>query len=136
MSILEQAQVELAAANFGEDDSRVMLEILAKFFNQWDSGGAVAAVAPVLMRLLAGKPLGPLTGADCEWHDPMSDGIMLQNVRCSSVFKDWRMPDGSLASEAGQGTLTVHDIDNPSWDGKFPYLPDDAEIKPPIVEFG
>ena len=47
MSIIEQAKTELAAANFGDDDSRVMIEILERFFDQWNSGGAVAAAAPV-----------------------------------------------------------------------------------------
>lgn len=136
MSIVEQAKIELAAANFGEEDSRVMVEILEKFFGQWDSGGAVWAVAPVLMRLIAGKPIGPLTGAGSEWHDPMGDGIMLQNVRCGSVFKDWRLPDGTLSQVVGEGVLTVHDIDNPAWDGKFPYSPDGAEVKSPVVELG
>lgn len=40
MSIIEQAKTELALANFGEDDS----------------GGAVSVAAPVLQRLIAGKP--------------------------------------------------------------------------------
>jgi hypothetical protein len=46
-----------------------MIAILEKFFDQWDSGGAVHAVAPILQRLIAGKPLSPLTGADDEWFD-------------------------------------------------------------------
>jgi len=41
MSIIERAKSELARINFGDDDSRVMIEILEKFFSQWDSGGAV-----------------------------------------------------------------------------------------------
>ena len=135
MSIIENAKTELAAINFGEDDTRVMIEILEKFFEQWDSGGAVHAVAPVLMRCLAGKPLSPITGADDEWLDPMGDGIMLQNKRCGSVFKDWRSEDGHLSETAGQGKLTIHDIDNPGWDGSFPYWSDRAEVASPVVEF-
>lgn len=136
MSIIESAKREMKAANFGDDDSRVMVEILERFFSQWDSGGAVHAVAPVLQRLIAGKPLGPLTGEDSEWFDPLGDGIMMQNVRCGSVFKDWRLPDGSLSLVAGEGALTVHDIDNPAWDGKFPYIMDRAEVSSPVIGIG
>lgn len=102
-----------------------MIKILETFFEQWDSGGAVACVAPILVRCLSGQPLSPLTGGEDEWRDPMGDGSMLQNVRRSSVFKDWRNPDGSLSRVRGGGDakLTIHDIDNPSWDGSFPYNP-------------
>ena len=135
MSIIESAKIELAAANFGEEDSAVMIEILEKFFSRWDSGGAVHAVAPVLQRLIAGQPLGPLTGDDSEWFDPMGDGLMLQNKRCGSVFKDWRTASGHLSDAAGQGTLNIHDIDNPAWDGKFPYDPATKLPASPVVEF-
>ena len=129
MSIIEKARAELAAVNFGEEDSKVMLEILQIFFGQWDSGGAVSFAAPALQRLIAGKPLGPLTGADNEWHDPMGDGRMLQNVRCSTVFKDrCGVPDGPYL---------IHDIDapDPLAPITFPYWPDRAEVKPPVFEF-
>jgi len=126
MSIIEHAKAELQAVNFGEDDSRVMVDLLEKFLDQWDSCGAVHVASEVFTRLLSGQPLGPLTGADDEWFDPMGDGIMLMNKRCSSVFKDWRMPDGSLASKAGEGELLCHDIDHPKGSGVrivFPYDP-------------
>jgi hypothetical protein len=67
MSIRDHAKAELAAINFGEEDSRVMLEIIGKFLDQWDSGGAVAVASDVLVRCIKGQPLGPLTGADDEW---------------------------------------------------------------------
>ena len=134
MSIIEHAKTELAAINFGTEDTAVMVELLEKFLNQWDSGGAVHAVAPVFVRLLSGQPLGPLTGDDSEWHDPMGDGIMLQNRRCSSVFKDWRSEDGHLSGNAGQGKLTIHDIDNPGWDGSFPYDPTTRLPTSPVME--
>jgi hypothetical protein len=138
MSIIEHAKTELASINFGEEDTAVMVGILEKFLDQWDSGGAVAAVAPVFVRLLNGQPLGPLTGEDGEWFDPMGDGIMLQNKRCSSVFRDWRMPDGSLASKAGEGELLDHDIDHPKGSGvriMFPYNPVTKMPAMPVVEF-
>lgn len=122
MSIIESAKVELAAVNFGADDSRVMVEILEKFFSQWDSGGAVHVAAPVLQRLIAGKPLSPLTGADDEWvvHD-FSDDCYAQNKRCGTVF---RRRDGS-----------AYDIgDGPRKPITFPYWPDRAEVQSPLVE--
>lgn len=134
MSIIDHAKNELSAINFGVEDSAVMIKLLEKFLDQWDSGGAIHAVAPIFVRLLNGQPLGPLTGADDEWFDPMGDGIMLQNKRCGSVFKDWRNVNGSLSEEAGQGELTVHDIDNPAWDGKFPYDPATRLPSSPVVE--
>lgn len=127
MSIIEQAKRELALVNFGEDDSRVMIELLEKFFDQWDSGGAVWTVAPVLQRLLAGKPLSPLTGNDDEWFD--HGGGVFQNIRTSSVFKDPRFHDGKLA----------YDLDNPAGAREaitFPYWPERADVPSPVVEIG
>lgn len=125
MSIIEQARRELKRINFGDDDSAVMIDILERFFDQWDSGGAVWAVAPVLQRLIAGKPLSPLTGDDDEWNEVGND--VFQNNRLSSVFKDPRFYDGKLA----------YDLDNP--DGprvaiSFPYYPKQAVVPPPVIE--
>lgn len=136
MSIIEQAKVELAVINFGEDDSKVMLEILEIFFGQWDSGGADSSAAPVLTRLISGLPLAPLTGDDSEWFDPLGGGVMLQNMRCSSVFKTWCKPDGNHSDVAGEGALKLNDLDNPEWDGTFPYDPSTKHPPSPVVEFG
>jgi hypothetical protein len=138
MSIIEHAKTELAAVNFGEEDTAVMVGILEKFLDQWDSGGAVHVASQVFARLLSGQPLSPLTGEDDEWFDPMGDGIMLQNKRCGSVFKDWRMPDGSLASKAGEGELLCHDIDHPKGSGVrivFPYDPITKMVPEPLMTF-
>lgn len=124
MSITDQAKSEMDRTNFGADDKRVIVEILEKFFDQWDSGGAVSCMAPVLTRLIAGKPLSPLTGADDEWlvHD-FDDDVYAQNVRCGTVFK---RKDGS-----------AYDIaDGPRKPITFPYLPERAEIDSPVVTIG
>lgn len=121
MSIIEQAKAELAAINFGEEDSRVMVEILEKFFDQWDSGGAVAVVAPVLQRLIAGKPLGPLMGTDDEWFIHEMEGCYAQNKRCSTVFMDH---DGRAYDIDVPGRPTI----------TFPYWPDKADVREPIYE--
>lgn len=122
MSIIERAKLELAAINFGEEDSRVMIEILEKFLDQWDSGGAVSVVAPVLQRLIAGKPLSPLTGDDSEWFIHDADGMYAQNMRCSTVFK---------ATKDGP----AYDIDVPGRPNiTFPYWPDKADVREPVFE--
>jgi hypothetical protein len=65
-----------------------MIEIMQKFFDQWDSGGAVYACIPILTRLLYSKPLSRLTGEDDEWFLAQGDPeTVYQNIRCSSVFK-------------------------------------------------
>jgi len=121
MSLIDQAKAELAAIKFGEEDSRVMIEIMEKFFGQWDSGGAVSVAAPVLQRLIAGKPLGPLTGEDSEWFIHDAPGMYAQNKRCSTVFKTTK--DGP-----------AYDIDVPGRPAiTFPYSPDKAEVREPIV---
>lgn len=88
-NLLDHAKSELARINFGDEDTVVMLDILDTFFKQWDSGGAVSAVAPILRRLLAAKPLTKLTGAPSEWYVinayPDADTTH-QNIRCSTVF--------------------------------------------------
>ena len=125
MSILERAKVELEAINFGKEDSVAMLEILALFFHQWDSGGAVFAAAPVLHKLICGHPLSPLTGADNEWIDrsEASGEPMWQNARLSTVFKK---ADG-----------VAYDIDAPDIRKPivFPYTPVRVEVGDPVVEF-
>lgn len=125
MSIVGKAKDELKRINFGEEDSARMIEILEIFFDQWDSGGAVHAVAPILQRLIAGKCLSPLTGEPDEWIDH-GNGFF-QNVRVSTVFKDPRFHGGKLA----------YDLDNPEGARKaisFPYYPAEARVASPVVE--
>ncbi len=120
MSIISSAKSELKLINFGEEDTAVMIEILTKFFDQWDSGGAVYAVAPILMRLIAGKPLSPLTGNQDEWMEVTPR--ILQNIRCSSIFKDKLTENAYNIDTPGRPTIT------------FPHWPEKAEISSPVVE--
>jgi hypothetical protein len=122
VSLIEHAKAELKAINFGDDDSRVMIEILEKFFDQWDSGGAVWAAAPVLQRLIAGKPLSPLTGAEDEWFVHDCDGMYAQNIRCSSVFKSTKDGPAYNIDEPGRPPIT------------FPYWPEKSDVGSPVVE--
>lgn len=125
MSLIESAKRELQLINFGDEDIEAMVSILERFFDQWDSGGAVYAVAPILQRLIAGKCLSPLTGEPDEWFDH-GDG-RYQNLRVGSVFKDPRYHDGKLA----------YDLDNPRGPREpieFPYYPERAQVSSPVVE--
>lgn len=125
MSIIDQAKRELKLINFGDGDSAVMIDILDRFFDQWDSGGAVSVVASILQRLIAGKCLSPLTGADDEWNE-VGEGVF-QNNRVSTVFKDLRYHDGKLA----------YDLDNPAGSRvaiEFPYWPERADVRSPVIE--
>jgi hypothetical protein len=122
MSIVSSAVAEMKAVGYEQGDIDAMQDIMRKFFDQWDSGGAVSVMIPVLDRLLRGLPLGPLTGSDDEWMCGHFEEGMCQNIRCGSVFKDTR--DGR-----------VYDIDNRAWDGTFPYSPDQRNPSP-VVEIG
>ena len=122
MSIIEQAKDELRRINFGDEDTAAMVEILERFFEQWDSGGAVFVVAPILQRCIAGKPLSPLTGEDDEWVEH-GDGVF-QNKRCSTVFKDPRFHDGKLA----------YDLENPN--GSRAAASATASMRPQAADHG
>ena len=119
MSIIEQAKVELQASGWSPDDQRVMIEIMEKFFAQWDSGGAVYAVAPVLQRLIAGKPITPLSGEDHEWVIHDTDGCYAQNKRCSTVFKATKDGPAYDIDVEGRPPIT------------FPYWPERSAVSPP-----
>jgi hypothetical protein len=120
MSIIESAKAELAKSSFAEDDQSVIIDIMELFFAQWDSGGAVSVMVPVLDRLLRGMPLSGLTGEDDEWMCGHAAPGMCQNLRMGSVFK---LEDGK-----------AYDIDNPEWDGSFPYWPERKSLSC-VVEF-
>jgi hypothetical protein len=124
MSVIDQAKYEMKLANFPADEIEAMTSILDRFFDTWDSGGAVWVMAPVLQKLIAAKPLSPLTGEDHEWVDH-GDGVF-QNRRCGSVFKDPRFHDGKLA----------YDIDAPEPRAaiSFPYTPESNRVRSPVIE--
>lgn len=112
MSLLSHARSELDRINFGADDTEVLMELLERFFNQWDSGGSVPVAARVLQRLIDGKPLSPLTGEPSEWciHD-FSDDLYAQNRRCSTVFQ---RRDGTAYDISSDARVEI----------QFPYMPD------------
>lgn len=137
MSIREQAKSELERSGITGDDGATIRRILDIFFDQFDSGGSVSVMAPVLIRCLAGAPLTPLTGEDGEWRD-MSEyesaepGTLFQNTRASSVFK--RLMSNNLGTyyehydvgQEGSGFNGFLRID------QFPYMPD-HQFSDPII---
>jgi hypothetical protein len=66
-----------------------ILHMMQEFANEGHSGFSAGYAINILTKLMDFKPLSPLTGSDDEWvkHD-YGSGIMYQNKRRSSVFKD------------------------------------------------
>lgn len=121
-NMIAWARAELSRVNFGEEDTGVMLKIMRTFLDQWDSGGAVAAVVPILHKLMTNTPLSPLTGDDDEWMEIQRSGPfpVYQNKRDYSVFK----------SETGR----CYDIDTPGRPTiTFPYDPEVKVIDPVTI---
>lgn len=120
MSIIEQAKIEMEYNKFDKEDTEIMINILEKFFSQWDSGGAVAIMQPVLTRLISGLPLSPLTGEDSEWVQVETSPPLWQNRRCYSVFKTNETTYDICADETNK-------ID-------FPYMPKTNMVEFPLYE--
>lgn len=102
MSVIEHARSELKLSNFDAREGAKIIDRMERFFDDYDSGGAVMAASAMLpdsdavfKRLVRCLPLTPLTGEPDEWHE-CGDGVF-QNVRCPSVFKDPRFHDGKRA---------------------------------------
>jgi hypothetical protein len=93
--LVKFAKAELRAAGLFDSDADFNGEIapcvvamMETFTAYGHSGGSAAQTLELFTKLANHKPLTPLTGEDDEWNDPMGDGKMLQNKRCSTVFKD------------------------------------------------
>lgn len=68
-----------------------ILHMVKEFCDEGHSGFSASYALRILEKLLAYKPLSPLTGEDDEWTEVtrQNDGVPLyQNKRLSSVFKD------------------------------------------------
>lgn len=109
-NLLGHALTELDRIGFDPEDTAVLLDILTRFFDRFDSGGSVGVAVPILCRLLDVKPLAPLTGEPDEWIDrsDVSSYPIWQNRRCSTVFKD---------------EAHAYDINHPDVTVTFPYSP-------------
>ena len=125
--LVDYARSELERLGMDEDGiqgciNKDILEIVEVFEKQDHSGTTASYVISMLERLLAFKPIKPLTGAEDEWGTGVSSD---QNNRCSSVF---RKPDGTCIDVDG---IAVSDNGGLTWfsSGKFrkqvtfPYYP-------------
>ena len=116
MSLVEHAKSEFKLAGWLEDDDDMqkqicndLLELLETFSKQGHSGMSANYLLSYFDRLARFHTITPLTGSDDEWDevDNGNDGIMYQNKRDPSVFKEengkafwvegkiFREPDGS-----------------------------------------
>ena len=91
------AEKEMDIIGLTEDDDmngamrKHILHMVEQFSEEGHSGFSASYALSILQKVLAYKPLSPLTGEDSEWND-MSDygrgDSLYQNKRYSSVFKE------------------------------------------------
>lgn len=67
--------------------NKCIMDIVEVFDKQGHSGFSASYVISAIHRLLAWKPLTPLTGADEEWEKTSTPGLE-QNRRYTSVFRE------------------------------------------------
>ena len=95
--MVEFAKKEMDIIGLTEDDEmngmmrKHILHMVEEFADEGHSGFSASYALSILQKVLAYKPLSPLTGEDSEWND-MSDygrgDSLYQNNRRSSVFKE------------------------------------------------
>ena len=155
MTLLSHAEKELdligLTDNSTDEMNRMMrnhiIHMVKEFSEEGHSGFSASYALSILKKLLAYKPLSPLTGEDDEWvkHD-YGGGPTYQNKRKSSVFKD---EDGSCYDIDGkvfwEWVKRPLDDDEPGYPGEkvyksyytcrdsrvevtFPYTPPDEPI--------
>lgn len=94
MSLVQFAEEELK--RLGSDDemqsamNKHVLHMVKEFADEGHSGFSASYALSIIKRLLAYKPITPLTGNDDEWGhvSDVSGSPLWQNKRCFSVFKD------------------------------------------------
>lgn len=76
-----------------EEFSKELIVLCNKFGRSGQSGGSApytaGAICSALKKLLLFQPICPITGSDDEWGESVSnEKEMLQNKRCSAIFKE------------------------------------------------
>ncbi len=101
-----------------------ILDIVKVFSEQGHSGFSAGYALNILKRLLAWKPITPLTGEEKEWNEITDE--LDQNNRCSAVFRTSKnnstayFLDGKIFSDDGGKTwFTSKDSKVPV---TFPYI--------------
>lgn len=128
--LIEHAQREMDLVGGLEDPMqqqvvKCIIELITCFSNQNHSGTTAAYVADMFDRLVRGLPITPLQGTADEWVETL-DPNMLQNIRCTCVFKDkdtgrtynvqgkvFREPSGEMFFKQPESSMDV----------TFPYSP-------------
>lgn len=96
--MVKHTQRELDFAGYFDGDRMSALaaagavDLVRVFSLQGHSGFSASFMRHLFDKAAAFEPLGPLTGADSEWHQP-ADGVW-QNRRCSHVFRQADRFDG------------------------------------------
>lgn len=98
---IEHAQDEFLAAGWINHDGSYndemqkmicedIIKLLDVFGEQGHSGSSASYTLNLFEKLANFKPIAPITGEDWEWVDVADGkgGILYQNRRCSSIFKD------------------------------------------------
>lgn len=122
MSLVEHAKYELGRAGLMDRDSdydgrlgRAALEIVKVFADQGHSGMSAMATIDIVTKLMAFKPLTPITSDPDEWIDvsEQSGYPFWQNKRRSTSF-------------SRDGGKTWYDIEDPTANNGDAERPDDA----------
>ena len=110
-----------------------ILQVIKTFRKQHHSGFSASYAINLLQKLLRHEPLSPLTGKPEEWQDMSKyenakPGTMLQNIRCSNVFKRngkaFELVRNAHRDEVGVSYTKT----KTSPIKKFPYKPKDNEL--------
>ena len=93
-NLVEWAKLELDKIGSKDDEmqqmmNRDILQIVEMFSEQGHSGFTAGYALNIITRLLAWKPITPLTGEEDEWGEPFTGDLekTQQNKRCSAVFR-------------------------------------------------
>lgn len=130
-------ELELLCKNTDEDPMQDFMNVhilgmVKEFSKAGHSGSSASYAISVLTRLLAFKPLTPLTGEDDEWtmvSNSEPEGPLYQNNRYGSVFKDNKgaYDISGRVFENGDGTrFSNSDSRIPV---TFPYLPNTEIVR-------
>jgi len=149
MSFIDHAKSELDRIGLGNNDltgedmdyhmREHILRMVDEFSKEGHSGFSASYALSILKKLLAFKPLTPLTGEDDEWmhvYDDDNGDPVYQNVRLSSVFKG---PDGAydidgkvfwewFTDEDGEKSKTYFTSKGSAVPVEFPYEKPDKPI--------
>ena len=133
MTLVDFAKSELDRIVKDEDGmqawmNKQIIEIVETFAKQDHSGFSASYALEILKRVLAYKPITPLTGEDDEWGTGASED---QNRRCPSVF---RKPDGKAYDidaviVSDNGGITWYTSNRFRKEITFPYYPPDLPEK-------